>query len=365
VIGVFSFFLTAAFVPGIAGAAVAPRWGLLAIFLPWMFPAQVKWTLGHLAVCTFLAWVIASLVWSPDHYGGALAVIQWLLIGAAFFVGANTESLRSVYIGSTLGLSLSSTAAVAQMLGWRGLDQFSVPGGLFFNPNFMAEAAALVVVALVLERIFWLIPLVLPALLLPGARGALLAVLVALTVAYRSRKIAILGLLAVFAAAAFFYFSGYRISSIEERFAIWRDALDGMSLLGRGVGSFYYLYPSFATRTDTYLVRPEHAHNDLLEAAFEFGPASVLLLLVGFFALRSGRNRAAAGVLVAFGVEALFGFPLHEPVTAFMAALVAGHLCGSGNSLRSVLDDWRVRRCLWRANRTLRFAAARCKHFPA
>ncbi len=95
------------------------------------------------------------------------------LFAGLFCIGSSLTSLRPVYIGMAAGLSLSSVAAIAQVYGWTGVDQFSVPGGLFINPNFMAECAVMVAVALVAERMWWWLPAVLPAALLSTSRGAL------------------------------------------------------------------------------------------------------------------------------------------------------------------------------------------------
>lgn len=354
-IGVLAFLVSVAYWPGIAAAGSAPRLALLAVAVPLLFPRKVTITPAHFALFLFLAWSVATLFWTdepPSHLvswlgpiplGGLSAVIHWLIFAGLFCIGANLASLSGVYIGMALGLSLSSAAAIAQMFfGWAFLDQYSVPGGLFINPNFMAEVSVMVLVGLIAERLYWFIPLVLPAALLPQSRSALLALVIALALWTRNRAVMAVMIIGIGVAAIWSIQSGFRLSSVDERIAIWRDTIDGMTWLGRGTGSFYVLYPATASRTNTLFARPDHAHNDVIETFFEAGFPAILLIGVFIFAWRVGRHPSAALVLVAFAVQGLFAFPLHIPASMFLVALVAGHLCADGAALRDYVPDWRV-----------------------
>lgn len=356
--GPLSFLITILFVPGISGAATTPRWALLALVVPWLIP-RPRWTAGHLAAVLLLLWCLVSLTWTEDINGGLLWCARLALLVGVFFIGAEQGSLKPVWIGAGLALIPSWLMSIAQIYGY-GVIHLERFGGLFINANFMGEAAALVVVGLLVERVYWLIPLVMPALVMPMSRGALLAAVVA-SVAWSRSRIAY-GLLALaLICGSLTLWSGYRVGGVEERLAIWTDTIQGMKPFGHGAGSFYLTYPLYAKRTNSFVSRPDHAHNDMLEAIYDLGLGSLVLVALAAIVWASGHAHRARFVALAFAVEAMFEFPLHMPVTAFLAALVAGHLCGAGPGLRDIVDGRRSALRQWRGNRTLRFAATRRK----
>lgn len=370
--GLLAFLTAALFIPGFSGGATAPRIALLSVAVPLLISGRPRLTLGHLAAFAMLGWGTVTLMWAADVYGGLKELWALALFVGLFCIGAELRSLRGVWIGLALGLGVSSFVAIAQYffaVDW--VVQLSCNGpchvtsGLFINPNFMAEAAVLVFLALLIERLYWLVPLVLPAAVLPQARGALLAFIVGLVVWTKSRIALAFVLVAIIGGAALSYHRDPALSSVKERFAIWADAASGLSVFGRGIGSFYVLYPSVAKRTDTLQSRPDHAHNEVIESVFEFGIGAAILLGLVVFAIRYGRSPSAIVVLSAFCVEAMVGFPLHLPVTMFIVALVAGHLSADGPPLRLHILDWRVLLRRRRAIRTLRYAANRRLGVPA
>jgi hypothetical protein len=317
---------------------------------------RVTVTPAHLALFLFFAWAASSLLWTVDLYGGLKAVWVLFLFVGLFCIGSTLTDLRSVYIGMAWGLSLSSIASIAQQFfGWEGVSQFSVPAGLFINPNFMAEAAALVLIGLIAERLWWHLPMVLPAVLLAGSRGALLALVIALALWTRSKAVVAITALAIVGAGVWAHHTGHRATSTQERLDIWADAASGMKLFGNGAGSFYVQYPAVAVRTDTYKSRPDHAHNDLVEAGFEYGLGACLLVLALGYGLVRGRVHSGRLVLVGAGVIALVSFPLHNPVTVFLVGLVAGRLAADGHRVwwpvaygGMALRQRRAYRKLWR-----------------
>lgn len=265
-----------------------------------------------------------------------------MLLAAAFCIGSSLRDLRAVYCGLGLALGVSGVIAIAQMFGFAGIYQYSVPGGLFINGNVMAEIAVLVLVGAVAERMWWLIPLVMPAALLPMARGPILALLVALVLWARCRLV-IFGVVAATAlTAAVSLFTGYRMASVGERLGLWIDTLSGVNFVGHGIGSFHAAFPGFARHTNLLIGRPEHAHNDLLEFVFEVGLCGAALAVLLFALSLVGGRDSDRLVLVAFGVEAMFGFPFHMPLTAFVVALAAGRVCSDGADLRIHSDVGRA-----------------------
>lgn len=336
--GVFSFVLAVAFVPWWSAAADTPRWAVVALAAGaaalWC-PAG-RWRTEHWLWSTFLIAAAVSLLWSAGPYEGADQLAKLLFLAAIFRVGAVLPSLRPVYIGLALGFAVNGAVAIAQVAGWTGIiPQISPPAGLFMNKNYLAEPAAMLLVALIAYRLRWCVFLVLPAVLLPGARGALAGLAVAaLAWIWTQSRIGavVLAGFGVLAAAALLE-QGYGGPSMAERVQIWQATIDGMTWTGNGLGSFRALFPSHAPDFNLLAGRPSHAHNDFLEMAYELGPGALLYLAIIVLAL-CGPNGAEKLVLIVFLTEGCFGFPLHFPVPAALAALVAGRLCRERVPLR-------------------------------
>lgn len=317
---------SAAYWPGVVNAAMAPRWALLAVLLPWL-------------------WASLSVLGQPSPSGGrrqhwtglgsfsSWAFWQWLLRTAL------QPSLRNLWIGAAAGLTVSSGIAIAEFLHYPPLREvYPWPAGLFVNGNYMAEAAALVVVALVVERLWWLIPSVLPALVLPQARGAILALAVALMLHFRVywRVMAPIAALAFIGICAFSFLKGD--ASSVERWALWRSAAHGLTFWGHGTGSFWTAFHLYDVRINPATM-PEAAHNEFLTIAFELGVVGVALM-AGFFLSLTGPLDAPRLVVIALLVEASFAFPLHLPATAVLGMVAAGFSVRSRYVLRDYYS-WR------------------------
>lgn len=333
----FSFVLAIAFIPMISGAATTPRWALLAVCIPaaLFFVDRQHTTAGHYLGTTFLAWCALTFLWTSAPFDGADLMFRLMLLAGVFVIGASLPDLQPVYLGLGLGFALNAALALAQSLGFDGVPQLIAPSGLFLNKNYLAEPAALVLIGLLGCRMWALALLVSPAVFVPGARGALLA-LAAAALAWiwpRSRAAAVK--VALLLLSGFILFAIFRShSSIEQRFEIWRDTAANLTLFGHGLGAFYIDFPSFAVHSDVLSERPVHAHNDFLELAYELGIGALLFVAMLGYCL-SGPLPTERLILIAFMVEAFFGFPLHLPIPSFLAALAAGRLCG----VRATLCD--------------------------
>lgn len=329
-----AFAVASIYVPDISGAATTPKWALLSIFVPILWPRGIPLTWGHLTVLALLFWAAVSVLWSPEELHSVPALWTFVLLAGIFFIGSDMEDIGPVFVGLSLGLSLSSVAAVAQQFfHWHGVFQNSIPAGLFVNRNMMAEAACLTMLGCIVWRKWWCLPLLAPAAFLPMGRGALLGLAIGLLVHLRSRLLWGFGIMGGLSVAILMVAHGYRIDSLTHRLAIWRDTLEGLTIFGNGIGSFYVLYPSHASLTDTLVQRPDHVHNDVLEVLYELGLPGVALC-AALWILCSGSRNKGLPVLVGLGCMSFWEFPLYMPVTAFVGALVAGHLCADGDRLR-------------------------------
>ena len=335
---VLSFLATALYWPHVEGAVTTPRWALLAIVVPWFLHEQ-RLTAVHIAGGAFLAWAALTMLWNPAPLDGMGALLTLFVLAVCFCLGSQLSNLQPLYIGAALGITVSSIIAVVQFAGFHPLLTITPVSGLFANGDFMAEAAALVLVAVVSERIWWAVPGLLPALVLPFARGAALACAVALLVHFRGRKGFWFLLCAVPVAVALYALVKGDDGAIADRLFIWRSAFDGITLFGHGVGSFWSTFPLYDLRF-VPLRTPEFAHNEFLNVAFELGIVGLVLFAV-FCLMLIGPLDTPRLVLIALLVESCFAFPLHEPTTAFLGMVVAGYAVWNRYLLRDLVAGCR------------------------
>lgn len=347
ILGLLAFGTTVAFWPGVYGPATAPRWMLLTVALPLLLlftrPApEVTWP--HRLGLALLAWAALTMLWTPQPLDGLEVLVQLSVGAAAFIVGARAASLEWFYAGLGSGVAFSVGLALAQ---W--YDPSSVawtrtvyPAGLFVNAGVLAEAAVLVLVVAVAQRMWVRAVLMMPALLVTGSRGAYAALAVVCTAwAWRrSRLVGASMLVLILGALVLVGAIGWRSDALIERLQMWVDTARGVSLLGAGIGSFASQFPHLSTGIDTLAARPEHAHNDLLEIAFELGVVGLGLAVAFLIALlRRGFARddqTEALVLTAFVVLGLFSFSMHNPLTLLAAMVCAGRIIDIRGLVRGV-----------------------------
>ncbi len=346
--GLLGFAVAAAFWPGAMSAAIAPRWAVITLIVPVMLLALVARRRRHLTPADLvgmllLAWATVSLSWTSNLHDGAGELLQWVFLAAVWCLGARMD-LRRIVVGFGLGIWVSSAFAIAQWADEAHLEwlwpRMDGNAGLFVNQNTFAEAGALALVAAVGWRVWWLIPGIMPALIVTESRAAKAAVIVAGIAWLWSRSRWSTALLVVCGAGAIaaLYALGYKHGSNVERLAILQDIWNGANFWGYGAGSFSTTFPSLATHIDTFTWRIEHAHNDFLEIALELG-APGLVLALGLVALAAFGASPARYVVIAFAVECALGFASHLPATAFLGVLCAGNACRAWRPVRELLDD--------------------------
>jgi O-antigen ligase len=280
--------VSAAFVPTFSGAATSPRWAMLAVLLPFMLlEGRGRFTAAHGWGLAFIAWSVVTLAWSSNALDGLDALFKLVLMAQAFVLGSRTESLNPLIHGMAWGLGISSVLVIIQWLGWQDIviTRATPNSGLFVNSGSLGEIAALVLVGTIAFRWWWLSLLVLPSVIIPGSRGAWVGLAAAAIVWlwHRSKPAALTVLGFAIAGTIALALWSFRLSAVTERLGIWSDTISGLTLFGHGLGSFYTSYPYYAQSMDIFVARPEHAHNDFLEVAFETGPLG--LALVGLFLL--------------------------------------------------------------------------------
>jgi hypothetical protein len=355
-VAVLAALVLIAVIPGTTGFATVPRWALLAVAVPMllMWASAEDRIIGHgpeVPLVLFLCWAALSFLWAANTIDAIGALMKWAIIGGTFMVGLLTTNMRAVWIGAGVGIVINCAVAGAQLHGtidWAPTASGDHPAGLFFNRTLLAEVAALTLVGCVVYRVWWALPPALFCIIASGSRSPLFAVGASILLWWAMRDSGprrgfgawVIALAAANVIAIWLVL--YRPSSTSERINVLLDTWNGLTWFGRGIGSFETAFPAVATRLDTYAVWTEHAHNDWLEVAFELGVPGVLLL-AAFYVLCFVRGREPERiVLAAFIGETLVGFPSHMPATAFLAALVAGHMCRHRDLVFEQFIDCRI-----------------------
>jgi len=310
---------------------------LLWCFAPYRVDPAVRWC-GF----AFLAWAGFTLAWTPAPLDGVLALAHWLALSAVFALGASLTGINGVLAAIALGAAVNGFFAYSQYFTG------AVPTGLLTNQNLLAEIGLLGTLAVLClslsRRSLWallLLPLTVTALLgatwPPAAKTIIVGIgMAGMACAIQRRRyvLAGVGIIAVAAAVLIVAWTTGEMTSLTLRIAVWRDAIAGLSPWGHGVGSFTAVFPRFADEslgvllTSTVLVTV--AYNDFLTQAFEIGIGVAPLAAIAIMALRKGMNEDDWSAYVVFAAWlglGLVNYPLHAPASAFIGALLAGHLC--------------------------------------
>ncbi len=329
------FALMTAYWPGLAGLKTMPTWIVGGcIVAAFFFVDRVRLTPAHIAGLTLIGLLLLTMAWAPS-LDGIDAALCLVIIAVAFGFGSTLDDVRPLVIGAAFGLAVSSVVICAETVHWITLENFDGPAALFYNRNRLAEVTALVVVALAALRLWWFIPMLLPALLLPEARGALIAAIVPLLIlAYRRERwnalLRALIMMVAFAALLGFVLHRGLDTSANERIALWRDTIAALNWQGHGLGSFWDTFPAYAQHfvfAQTHS-RPEHPHNEFLNLAYEGGAVAVVLALVFVYTLWRAAAFPMALVLLALGIVSMVAMPFHDPATVLFGAVVAGYCVG-------------------------------------
>ena len=238
-----------------------------------------------------------------------------VFLALSFALGALCQ-LRPLFRGLAVALSFSSMLAVGQSFGWTSLASYNLPAGLLYNSAIQSAAMAIVILALVAAKDWLYIPAMLPGLWLAQSRGGYLVIAGGLVGRFLGWKAVIWVMLAAAAVTL-------TINNVSdgERLLIWRVAWQNLEWFGHGAGSFANLL----FESDGAVRYPGHVHNDYLQLAYELGVWAIPIYLIYLAALALTEETywpAFAG----FAVCGLFFFPLYTPVTAFIGAVLAGHL---------------------------------------
>jgi hypothetical protein len=227
--------------------------------------------------------------------------------------GAFDNLTRLIIICLAIVATLSSFLALGQVLGLRYWVTYANDStGLFFSPVAQGEFLALVVVALVTQRLWYYLPALIPGLVLCPSRAMWAASGLGIVATYIRKPLLLLILVLALAVVVTLHPS----SSDTERLQIWAAAWRYLTLWGNGLGSFEDLWFVHGNVG----MQPLYVHNDYLQLVFEFGIWALAPFALMAFAL-SRTQSPEWPILVAFLFMACFSMPLHIPLVAFIGAL--------------------------------------------
>ena len=326
-----------AFSPNIVGAVVPTSWSIMLLASPILLKDKIELTEIHIIGLIFLIYASLSWLWYPH---GTLDLLRLFALASVFIWGYTLKNLKNVVIGLSVGLSVSAIIAIFQYFGYSVVFQATPkPSGLFVNQNVFSEITGMILLLLVIYKMWWFLPTTVPGLLVSSRATVIgLGFTFVIWVWSKSKSFAILIIL--MALLAFILITDFEhFDSVYERFDIWQDTISGFTLFGHGVGSFIYDYPTYAIHHDIMTTRPFEAHNDILQLIFEFGIGAIPLILMVGILLKT--NDIHKYPLIFFVIVGQLGFPLHMPVTAFMAAIVAGYLAKYSMGYSHIIDSFR------------------------
>jgi hypothetical protein len=340
-----------AYMPGVIGFVSITSWAVMWLVMPiFILKCKIDVTFIHILGMMFLSYSALSLLWSPH---GMLELMQLLALASVFVWGSTLKDLKSVIVGLSIGLAFSSVLAIFQFFGFNDFVYSGTPrpSGLFFNSNIFAEISGMLLLLILINKLWWCIPVTLPGLMV-SSRAVILGLGISLAVLYwtKSKALSILTLIVSWLIAYLVTFpsiinispasiSSNSTVSVFQRLYVWQDMLTGFTIFGNGIGSFVYKFPEYNKHIDSSVTLVEYAHNDLLQLIFELGIGAIPLLII-FVLLLMVKNDYKS-VFAFFIIIGIFGFPLHMPVTAFMLALVASQLAKSSLGYSDIVNYFR------------------------
>lgn len=329
------FLMMIALVPPLFATADALRWAILAIGLSLYYATEagrrdIQINLPTLAGIIFLGWSLATIIWSVDKRGAPDAVACLAIMALAYWAGFVSPSNTPVYRGMLYGLAINSCLAIAQHFGWDGVSQIYIPAGLFLNKNMLAEIGLLLLAIALMKRWWYLAFFASPSVMLTSSKAVLIAGFAMFcNWMWHSGRVFQSFLLGLSGFMICWVMSSLISQSLTVRVELWQNTIHGITLLGQGLGSFWYEYPNQSFQGSTLRWRAEHAHNEYLEVAFELGTIGLLLGIAFIASVWHYAVRQERIILLGAAIIAGVAFPLHNPATAFLICYVAG--CAASN----------------------------------
>ena len=344
----------------VSAATNAPKWILLSVMAPFLFAFGKPHGGGTAAMwgLLWLTWASVTMLWGAPWLDGFAELWRWVVLALLFVVGSRLTSREFTWSAwaFALGVAINIPFALAQMGGWNGklwplesaIFSAGPGGGLMVNPNYMGAAAALAGLLLLgmggrkARAAGMLVAAAAPAILSKGATLGLAMAGVAWTwIKGRRMAATILFLVLLIGfSVGILWAVDWDLShtKLSTRWVLWANSFAAITLVGRGIGSFWSVYPEYHNAVFPspeglygFSLRPQNAHHDLLNLAVETGVIGLCLALLWIKAVISARLECPSDLgaklcVIGFLVIGLVDFPAHIPSSAAIVFLAAGFL---------------------------------------
>jgi hypothetical protein len=324
---ILTFAVMTAYLPYTVSAASAGRWAVLTAGVPLLLltripvPSPQLKRVGWLGAALLL-YICLSFLWTYEPLDTFYRLVQLLVIAGAFILGSCQQNIRMVALAFIAGAGVSLPFAIAQYFGYQPVETVSfqggewLPVGLFLTKNALGEVAAIALVLSIAFRFYYLAFIPVTLLALSHSREAFFMLAVS-SVAYlwqyklwRSLALVLCGSVIAFVTYA-------QPTTVIGRLDIILHTLSNVTLLGWGLGTYGTLFPGY-----------EFAHNEFVQLIFELGLGSLFVFgIIGYGIAAIPQDRTSGSVLAAVLASALVWAPFANPATAFIFAVVLGHLC--------------------------------------
>lgn len=327
----------------------------------------------------FVCWALLSVSWSASSYTALYSAVHWsacalILLGLAAWLRSDVWLARLAGSIVVSGALVSAVALSQLFLGMTRIPSVKIPSAAFGNPNVLAEFLSITIAftafvgwfarrRLPLAALCWCVCAAgLLVLYFTRCRSAWLAIACLLLWSagmllkrYAGWKLFVLVAALVLCVAGYAGLTLVNNPAVKSSFGgsanyrliVWNNTIELLKqkpVMGYGAGSFPNVYGSVlninqADKAFGKDVQIRRTHNDFLQTAVELGLPGFLLLVffsggVLVMALRlmvAQRTEfeqfvlfAASGALVAFLVNAFFGFPFQRAITPLLAFSSAG-----------------------------------------
>lgn len=294
------------------------NWGAFLIGAGILIALDVART-SHWTIGAFVAWMLTSAIWYSTGTFQALALLACL--GALLCLSVHSANLIEILFALLCMVSCVVTLVLTNY-------------GLSGNPSMNGCLIAITLPFLI--RVFYAVPPILPiglaaaAILKTDASipvGALFVSVGAMALSTRGIKSALRSMLVILPIGVIaYYLQPTQFFSSTGRFWFWGEIWkwftdSGKLWLGHGTGALDIILRS-KLATDPEYRTVIWAHNDYLQILFDNGILGLsLFLLAALFTLRQAfKNTAVFAALCAYLATALFNFPMHVPLHAFVGA---------------------------------------------
>lgn len=266
-----------------------------------------------------MIWIAASafFLWALSTASSLWAAIHLLSLGLAFGLGYWRQN---TWLWQGLAVVMSANLAIAFLVP-------GIPWGLMGNPNYFGIAIALCLAGALAYRIWWFIPISALSLWYCQSRTAFIGAAVAFFL-FGIRRFPATAICTALLCVLMILLVDKGEGSVVQRLGIWQMALNNMTLLGHGWGSFMAAIDALPIKINLTATLAPGAYNDFIQLCFELGLGVIPLLILVAYCFEGADNEARS-IFWVYLFMSLTYFPLWVPVVGQFVAMTLGRMAAS------------------------------------